>query len=127
MSTDVKKLLARATKRPWAQDDDYLVAVNTAGQSEIAEFFKADGGDGFLDPAIAKANAELALIAVNSYEADHELIRKLTEALLSIHPICCDSIRHTAAEYYECRSNPGQCPAVTRIAAALKAAQEGAK
>ena len=86
MSDDVKKVLAEATPRPWRPAECNPLEICSESRIMVAGIIRMEGqtyGNGQRE-----ANAELIVIAVNSYEADQERIRVLeqwkSEALESL-------------------------------------------
>lgn len=68
MTDEINKVLAEATRRPWSR---------WAWEKMLSDVAKKYGSEPI------KADAELILIAVNSYEANQERIARLEEALLT--------------------------------------------
>lgn len=75
-----EQILKAATPRPWHVYDrgiGYEVAVVRNGDEPAVNEYGAKG-------CFEKADAELIVLAVNAYEADHVLIRDLVTALENI-------------------------------------------
>ena len=76
MASDIKKVLERATARPWSVYKESQFIISNDGEDlATAENMYIGGVD------TARANAELIVTAVNSFESNRELIRELAEAL----------------------------------------------